>query len=227
MSLDERFETLSGDPKKFGYNVVDLLGDGKKLDKMLNLALMKVLATFECPLSAYVNAQRGGINTLHQLIEEPRIGRRDRVMEFFLPMRSEAVPDLAIAVAWAMPYAHKFVRKTDLLPKLARLPLVEREVLRLYGRRLLVEEVIEALVASRTELWFHEGTHSLPSGWQASSTLMGELPDLRRTMRGLEPLHPHFRKKFDRRNYHGRPANNRDRSDVPEGLSTGNFRYAR
>lgn len=226
LSLDVRFETLSGDPSLFGYTVVDLFGDGKQLDRMLNLALMKVLATFEQPLEAFYNAQRGGINTLHQLIDEPRTGRRDCVKEFFLPMTSAEISALAVAVAWAMPYAHKFVRKTDLLPRLTLLPHKEREVLRLYGRRLLVEEVVAALVEDNTDLWFHEGSRSSPSGWQMSSSLMGELPDLRRTMRGLEPRHPHFRKKFDRRNYHGRP--NRDRfRDGPEALSTGGFSFAR
>lgn len=193
---------------------------------MLNLTLLKTMATFADPTGTYMRTLKFGQNRLGML--NPEHGRRKAVWENFLPVAGEpSVEQLAELVARTTPYANKFVRVEDLPRRARRLPEKHLESIRAHARYMLALRVVEVLVDEQTELWYHEGDKRHLGGWQMSSSLMSQRQDLQRMLKGLQPLHPHFRKKFDRRNYHGRPNCARGRSHVPPGASTGGHFYKR
>lgn len=201
-----------------------LFGDGEHLDRMLSLALLKIMDTFAEPEATYARTLEIGPDRLG--MSNPRRGRRGIVWEHFLPVGDPSIEQLALLTAKAMPRVRKFVRVED-LPECAKiLPAEHLEAVRAYARLSLVQEALDPLAEDQTELWRYEGTSRRPGGWQVAESLMSQRHDLRRTLKGLEPYHPHWRNKFDRREYHGRPKRDRDRPQVPVGQSTGRCSYA-
>lgn len=199
-----------------------LFGDGEHLDRMLSLALLKIMDTFAEPEATYARTLEIGPD--RSGMPDPRHNRRGAVRENFLPLHDPSFEQLVLLVARTMPRARKFVRPED-LPRRARLlPTNHLDAVRSYARYSLVEEVLYGLVEDQVDLWWQDGMARRPGGWQMTSSLMSQRYHLWRYVKDLEPLQPHWRKKFDRRPYHGRP--NGHRGQVPPGQSTGRCSYA-
>ena len=108
----------------------------------------------------------------------------------------------------------KFVRVSDLRDDYRDLSHNWRESVRSQARYSLIREVIEELLESMVQLWYHTGPGF--SRWQSAQSLIDEYGSAgRRSGRRRRR-----RKKHDRRPYHGRPARDRKNGTV-EGVSVG------
>ena len=108
----------------------------------------------------------------------------------------------------------KFVRVSDLRDDYRDLSHNWRESVRSQARYSLIREVIEELLESMVQLWYHTGPGF--SRWQSAQSLIDEYGSAgRRSGRRRRR-----RKKYDRRPYHGRPARDRKNGTV-EGVSVG------
>lgn len=107
----------------------------------------------------------------------------------------------------------KFVRVSDLRDDYRGLSPSWRESVRSQARYSLIREVIEELLDSMVQLWYHTGPGF--SRWQSAQSLIDEYGST-----GCRSSRRRRRKKHDRRPYHGRPARDRKNSTV-EGVSIG------
>ena len=198
----------------FGENT----GDESVLQHMLDVALLKVMYTFLNPAITYDRAETGQYKL--GVMANPRSGRRRAVHEHFLPVVDSSLDALTRLVLRSIPKAYKFVRTEDLLPEHAALIPTWRDKVRTEARRVLVLEVVSELESEQTDMWYIEYPCHNHAGWQVSAGLMAGFSDLQRGLAGYQPLQSHFRRKVDRRNWHGRPLRDRE-NGTPEGVSVG------
>ena len=109
----------------------------------------------------------------------------------------------------------KFVRVSDLRDDYRGLSYSWRESVRSQARYSLIREAVEELLDSMVQLWYHTGPGF--SRWQSAQSLIDKYSSGRRpSRRGRR----RYRKKYDRRPYHGRPDRDRKNRTV-EGVSVG------
>lgn len=96
----------------------------------------------------------------------------------------------------------KFVRVSDLRDDYRGLSPSWRESVRSQARYSLIREVVEELLDSMVQLWYHTGPGF--SRWQSAQSLIDEYGSA-----GRRSSRRRRRKKHDRRPYHGRPARDR------------------
>lgn len=175
--------------------------DKERLTHLRQVARLKVIGVFRTASTHRTGARR----------ERPGY---PVYTDHFLPHMDGSVEQLIRVVMVNMKGTSQFVRVNDLPEKYRLMSKHWRESVRAEARYLLVQSVVEELLADETQLWYHSGHER----WQASQSLIDEFEPLERTVRHLpEPKH---RKKRDRRQWHGRPARDRKNGTVP-GVSVG------